>query len=273
MSRPMLRLFDGFANTSPELQDEVKELQTLLAQQGFSMNADGLFGRDTEDAVKAFQSRNNLNDDGVVGALTWAALLGTPPPDIEVVVPTTLSAADTSLQAQLQAAAPYRPFVENAARQFGIPLFVLAGLGSRESHWGLLLKPQGCAGCGDAVPRPPRGDRASPLPPDGMGYGRGLLQIDYDGHPFARGSDWKDAAQNILYGAKVLTDCRDLIARKTGVEGNDLMRAALAGYNCGAGNALKAIRDGRDIDFYTAHRDYSKDVMNRAGWFQMHGWS
>jgi len=64
-----------------------------------------------------------------------------------------------------------------------------------------------------------------------------------------------------------------VIRRKTNLEGAALLRAALAGYNAGVGNALTAIRDGRDIDFFTAHRDYSADVLNRAGWFQLKGWS
>lgn len=38
--------------------------------------ADGDFGSMTESAVKAFQRRNDLDADGVVGPATWAALLG-----------------------------------------------------------------------------------------------------------------------------------------------------------------------------------------------------
>jgi hypothetical protein len=36
---------------------------------------------------------------------------------------------------------------------------------------------------------------------------------------------------------------------------------------------LHALRDGRDVDFYTSGRNYSADVLNRAGWFGGHGWS
>ena len=38
------------------------------------ITADGVFGADTERAVRAFQSRHGLSADGVVGAQTWAAL-------------------------------------------------------------------------------------------------------------------------------------------------------------------------------------------------------
>jgi hypothetical protein len=51
-----------------------------------------------------------------------------------------------------------------------------------------------------------------------------------------------------------------------------LLRAAVAAYNCGAGNVLNAIRNGHDVDFFTAGRDYSKDTVSRAGWFQLQGW-
>ena len=48
MSRPILRLYDGFDHTSPELRDEVRGLQAELNKEGFSVDVDGLFGRDTE---------------------------------------------------------------------------------------------------------------------------------------------------------------------------------------------------------------------------------
>ena len=51
MSHPILRLNDGFDHTSPELRDEVKVLQTEFNQEGFALEADGLFGRDTESAA------------------------------------------------------------------------------------------------------------------------------------------------------------------------------------------------------------------------------
>jgi soluble lytic murein transglycosylase-like protein len=98
------------------------------------------------------------------------------------------------------------------------------------------------------------------------------MQVDYDAHPFAQGEDWKDPGKNILYGCKVLADSRAFIGRKTGLQEKELLRAALAAYNCGPGNALAAIRDGLDVDFYTAGRDYSRDVISRAGWFQLQGW-
>ena len=49
--------------------EEVKRLQEALG-----INNDGIFGKQTEDAVKIFQKKNGLEVDGIVGDKTWAAL-------------------------------------------------------------------------------------------------------------------------------------------------------------------------------------------------------
>jgi len=271
MSHPMLRLNDGFDSTSPELRDEVKLLQELLNQHGFSVDLDGLFGGDTETATKRFQSEQHLIDDGVVGPLTWAALEVQPPPDISGRFSTTFPFNDPALTAQLNEMRKYKAFIDEGARSAGVRASLIAGIGSRESHWGLALKPPGSGGTGDAAARRPRPPfRPGSLPPDGRGFGRGLMQIDFDAFDFARTDKWKDAKSNILFGCQVLTNNITLIQRRTSLDGEELLRAAVAAYNCGAGNVLNAIRDSRDVDFFTAGRDYSKDVFNRAGWFQLH---
>ena len=51
--------------------------QTLLIQRGYDLapyGADGKFGAKTETAVKAFQRKNGLTADGIIGRNTWAAL-------------------------------------------------------------------------------------------------------------------------------------------------------------------------------------------------------
>jgi hypothetical protein len=273
MSRPILRLYDGYDHTSPALKEEVKELQMELNKKGFSLGVDGFFGRDTENAVKRFQGDHSLNDDGVVGPLTWADLLETAPPDLEKFFPTTYSRNDTGLLAQLAEATKHKSFIDETIRQYEIQACVIGGVGSRESHWGLFLTPPGPSGTGDFIQRRfPTPLRKGPLPPDGGGFGRGLMQVDYDAHEFARTGHWQDPHENIRYGCQVLFESRDFIRRRLNLEGKDLLRAALAGYNAGPGNALRALRDGRDVDFYTTGRDYSQNVLNRAGWFQLQGW-
>lgn len=55
--------------------DAVKSLQQKLITLGYlSGTADGIFGSDTRDAVKAFQRNEGIDDDGVAGAETLAAL-------------------------------------------------------------------------------------------------------------------------------------------------------------------------------------------------------
>ncbi|MBD1913977.1 MULTISPECIES: peptidoglycan-binding protein [unclassified Leptolyngbya] len=55
--------------------EAVQSLQTQLQQQGYYTDAtDGIFGRRTQAAVRAWQRSHNLPDDGMVGAETWATL-------------------------------------------------------------------------------------------------------------------------------------------------------------------------------------------------------
>ncbi|WP_413160683.1 peptidoglycan-binding domain-containing protein [Capilliphycus salinus ALCB114379] len=55
--------------------DAVECLQLRLYDNGFFwLYIDGIFGEKTRDAVKAFQAREGLNIDGVVGKDTWRKL-------------------------------------------------------------------------------------------------------------------------------------------------------------------------------------------------------
>jgi peptidoglycan hydrolase-like protein with peptidoglycan-binding domain len=56
---------------------EVMQIQTLLTQRGYSPGPiDGIFGEQTKTAVQRFQSDRGLVIDGIVGPLTFAALIG-----------------------------------------------------------------------------------------------------------------------------------------------------------------------------------------------------
>ena len=59
--------------------DTVAAVQTILQYHGFTVGAygaDGKFGEITESAVLCFQEDMGLTEDGIVGAETWAKLLG-----------------------------------------------------------------------------------------------------------------------------------------------------------------------------------------------------
>lgn len=56
---------------------DVTELQKLLNQNGYKLSEDGIFGKNTQAAVKDYQQKNNLSVDGIVGNNTWGALTKT----------------------------------------------------------------------------------------------------------------------------------------------------------------------------------------------------
>src|SRR5260221_5575497 len=125
IAHPTLRLHDGYDDTSPDLQDEVKALQTLLNERGFPVEADGFFGPGTEATVMAFQVANDLEDDSIVGPRTWAALEGAPPPsDTTLDYPTTFPLRHPGLTAELATAAGYRDFAQAAAARYSLPVCV-----------------------------------------------------------------------------------------------------------------------------------------------------
>ena len=55
--------------------NDVARMQDLLNKSGAVIAADGIFGRKTLAAVKAFQAARGLKPDGVVGQKTWLALM------------------------------------------------------------------------------------------------------------------------------------------------------------------------------------------------------
>lgn len=59
----------GYGHTTSG--NPVHLVQLLLKRVGFSTGVDSIFGNDTYNKVKSFQSRYGLNSDGVVGLGTW----------------------------------------------------------------------------------------------------------------------------------------------------------------------------------------------------------
>ena len=67
-----------------DFNDNVKKLQIKLGVEPI-----GNFGPKTEEAVKAWQAKNGLTADGIVGPATWAKIMGVSTPAAPVVQPST----------------------------------------------------------------------------------------------------------------------------------------------------------------------------------------
>ena len=63
--------------TNPLMQGaDVREVQQALVNNGFAIAIDGFYGRETERAVRQFQTQTGLAVDGIFGAATRNRLLG-----------------------------------------------------------------------------------------------------------------------------------------------------------------------------------------------------
>lgn len=79
----------------------VRALQLYLRDQGFDIKADGIFGKNTEDALRAMQSKAGLMADGRAGSKTLGTIrksvdmpMPTPRPDMAAGEPSESSPAD-----------------------------------------------------------------------------------------------------------------------------------------------------------------------------------
>ena len=164
----------------------------------------------------------------------------------------------------------YRPAVQKilSTRIVGEPIFF--AVISRESAWGLTLTPPLPSGTGDFRPRPRLSThRTAPLPPDSKGFGRGLGQIDFDAHEFARIGDWQDPVANLTYAADYLhTNFQYLAKLFPKTPYRTLWAYTIGSYNAGLGRAKSCLKDKLSIDLFTTGEDYAIDVIERAGWFQ-----
>lgn len=115
----------------------------------------------------------------------------------------------------------WAPQILSAAQKYNVDPFVLAGIMYGESLGGDALSPGkdgrvkfgGPGGTGDFILRKPGNlyykyaDPATGLPPDGLGWGRGLMQVDYGVHnAWIISNNWRDPQTNINKAAEIFRD-------------------------------------------------------------------
>ena len=175
--------------------------------------------------------------------------------------------------------------VTAASQAHAVPESLLYAVMERESRGGEALRPTSAAGTGDWVARrgrwlsvpgvlvaktlpagwlTPKDKNGNPLPPpyaipgDGQGWGRGLMQLDFLA---AQKVDWESAAVNIDAGAALLRVNLDRF--------HGQFPPAVAAYNCGPENVLRALSEGLSVDAFTTGGNYSTDVLaKRASYTQ-----
>ncbi len=179
----------------------------------------------------------------------------------------------STLDQHVEAVCHYGGIIDRVAADCGLLPSVIAGFGSRQSGWGLDLSPLGPFGSTDFAPRHYRtGERQGVLPPDGDGFARGLMQLDYDEHDIARGREWQDPEANIVAACDAIVTNRAYLRKRTMLQGFGLLRAAFAAFDCGLEHVLHATRQGLDVDAVTTNQNFGRDVLERADFFQAHGW-
>lgn len=178
--------------------------------------------------------------------------------------------ANAALRSVLpNAALPYADFIAEAAASTGIDPLLIAAVGDHETRWGWATGyvPQGDpAGTGDWTPRSVS-SWGTAMPPDGLGWGRGLMQLDYGAQAAwhaANPGAWADPRRNILRGAQILREAQDFF-RAQGVTGDLLTRATLAAYNNRyyAPGIWAYMQRGQDPDAGTTRGAYSQEVLAR----------
>lgn len=237
---------------------EVEAMQTLL---GFN-RADGVFGPMTMKQLMLFQGAFGLPESGVLDLPTYSRIsdVMTSGTNINAILfqQVGTGASDgTAWQDRLsggQGASQkmatndanrvlaHRENFERAASRYGIPAAVLAAIASRETRGGSQLGSDGYSIYGG-------------------NEGFGLMQVDAGHHSPAGGPT---STEHIEQAAGILVGFRDYLRNKhPSWSEAQLLKAALAGYNCGPGR----INSIQYMDSYTTGGDYSNDTWVRAQYY------
>jgi hypothetical protein len=200
-------------------------------------------------------------------------------PGVSTIIPVVELSESQQRAALPVAARPYAEAIFAAAAETGEDPLVLAAIGQHESNWGTSrwLHQAGPGGTGDFMVRSVTRAGGKPgvqqvgglypvgrvswtnpqnlappfvVPADSLGWGRGLMQLDWVTGP-AQQIDWANPFANVIAGARVLAGKRRYVASKTGLVGDELTWAAVGAYNAGEGRVSSAILNGQDPDTVT----------------------
>lgn len=136
--------------------------------------------------------------------------------------------------------APYADLLLAAGAKYRISPLLLWAVMEVESASGTQLVPAGPAGTNAS------GDDVGLMQINRRAHPEFTTKLAPDGTPL-----WTKPKANIDYGAFVLRSYADQLAR-AGVPKIELLLAALAAYNAGPGNVLRARAEGRDLTTVTA---------------------
>lgn len=215
-------------------------------------------------------------------------------------------------------ARPYAAIIIRVAEEAGADPFAIFALGDRESLWGAAGAYRQQTGDWGARSRPVSSARAKPevykilsddgvnakvMPADGLGWGRGLMQIDWEQQfAWVSSHDWRDSYQNVTYGASYLKTLLGIFSSQNGLSpvatggsvmvspsyanwinqiqkrsdlkggifkdprplaGKALQGAAVAAYNTGPSNVVRNLALGLTPEASTTGGDYTGDTMKR----------
>lgn len=99
----------------------VEFLQNILKKLGFyNGTIDGVFGNSTKNAVINFQHTYGLDDDGIVGRLTWRALTPYINGGLGFIVPTNISYSSSILNININSLKSLYPFLEVSSSGYSV---------------------------------------------------------------------------------------------------------------------------------------------------------
>ncbi|MBC8046091.1 MAG: peptidoglycan-binding protein, partial [Fimbriimonadaceae bacterium] len=215
--------------------------QFLIDQQFISGNADGNFGKKTEDATKAFQQFYKLQADGKAGSVTLgkAYELGFNP-DKEITSNKVRNDKDMMQWIKINLGEIIKEAVKNSIYTADW----LAGMGARETGF-LFAKYYNQGFSYNDICLKMKGDYCKRQGEKEKQYhGFGFWQIDTGSYPvFINAGDWQDPLKTAIKAVNVLEEKRKYLIQKGWDKKLSAIlfeRAITAAYNCGQGNVNKA---------------------------------